>query len=78
MGEKTLKTVGILIRSIFIATLLSLYTMLIYSFFGKDLNILALFFSGIIPVRIMLLLKLPINPINFIIGMLLILGILAW
>jgi len=78
MGEKTLKTVGILIRSIFIATLLSLYTMLIYRFFGKDLNILALFFSGIIPVRIMLLLKLPINPINFIIGMLVILGILAW
>jgi hypothetical protein len=78
MGEKTLKTVGILIRSIFIATLLSLYTMIIYRFFGKDLNILALFFSGIIPVRIMLLFKLPINPINFIIGMLVILGILAW
>jgi len=51
-----------------IVTILSFYTLLIYKFFGNEIDTFALFISGVIPVRIIMLLTLPINPINIVIG----------
>ena len=68
VGERTLESISSTIKSILVVTILSFYTLLIYKFFGNEIDTFALFISGVIPVRIIMLLTLPINPINIVIG----------